>query len=268
MPKVIIQPGHKRPFPWIGFGTGTAGEADYAVRVAAALINEFAVRGWNTVVVPAAFNYAIEADIFISLHCDGVRNTTARGFSIGWHDGLHNADSSKHIAYQLEREYKKLGIPFRGFNISTNESHYYAFKRLVNTKAAMLLEMGFLTNPQDKSFLENNVNLVAKTITDGIAGQRLSEVILDPNRIVLRIFKDGKETDSRKAKDFVLTASKFYSSGVAAYQYDKGIGFFRIDDHGKIVRENGFLSGGTLAHREKPGLLTVTADGFQAYGYA
>ncbi len=174
MPKIIIQKGHKRPFPWNNFGTGAGGERELAEAVAGPLMSEMLARGWNVSVVPSLFNYSEEADVFISLHADGSSTSTVRGFSIGYHPDLDNAPASKALALRLADHYKTMIKPLRTppFNYTRNQMYYYAFKRLVNVEAVILLEMGFMSNPQERTFLEGHPNLVASVIATGIAGPR------------------------------------------------------------------------------------------------
>lgn len=174
MPKIIIQCGHKPPYPWSGFGTGTDGERQLAETVGGWLAKEFLARKWGVWVVPSAFDYTIAADIFISLHADGSGSPTVRGFSIGWDDRQANAFESEKLARRLAAEYRSIIKPLRAepFNYTINQAHYYAFKRLINVKAKILLEMGFMTNPEEREFLENHPALVASVIARGLVGER------------------------------------------------------------------------------------------------
>jgi len=172
----LIQIGHKEPFPFSGFGTGTAGEMPFTTLVASALVTKLLARGRDPRVVPSAFDFSMKADTFISLHCDGSNNPSVRGYSIGFHDLLANMPRSRDLAKRLSQLYgEKTGLSSRGFNITRDMSRYYAFKRLSHVPASILLEMGFLTNPEEAKFLRENVDLIAETIATAIAGEKMED---------------------------------------------------------------------------------------------
>jgi len=101
------------------------------------------------------------ADYFISLHCNAFTEASAHGTDVF----VYSADSE---AYALgERILEKLvagtGFRNRGMKI---KPELYVLRH--TTMPAVLVEMGFITNPSDAALLASRPDLFAACIRDGI----------------------------------------------------------------------------------------------------
>jgi hypothetical protein len=107
-------------------------------------------------------------DVFIAFHCDGNKNTNARGCSFGYRKDLPNAAESKKFGDRWRAEHQNAGYP--GGNRDTNYTNalanYYALDpaRLAGAKRAIVIEFGFLTNKADNDWLIENVDKVANAL--------------------------------------------------------------------------------------------------------
>ncbi len=119
----------------------------------------------------ANFASEVEADLFISLHCNAASNTAARGTSV-YYSSTNKAKTksgltSKILASRLVNSLssnlgtKNLGIIDKGFVVVRD-----------NTVPAVLIELAFLTNPGDKanlittSFQKNAAKTIYETVVD------------------------------------------------------------------------------------------------------
>ncbi|WP_034887636.1 N-acetylmuramoyl-L-alanine amidase [Gillisia sp. Hel_I_29] len=106
----------------------------------------------------------LNADFFISLHCNHSDNPKARGIEV--YVGMNESRYSKEsvwFAYQLQNHIKmQLGFDSRGVKFA----NFQVLKKMVNYCPSVLLEIGFLSNPYDnKYFMENfNITAMAKAI--------------------------------------------------------------------------------------------------------
>jgi N-acetylmuramoyl-L-alanine amidase len=155
---VVIQLGH------VGRetgATGAPGEKEYILEVSPFIENALKSLGYQVTVVHASFG-KVTCDAFLALHCDGSNDPNAGGFSVGYPEG-----GNMEFALQLAAAYRfQVPFKFRGFNITKNMSQYYGYK-LVNSPAKALLEMGFITNPQEAAWLRSHKKAVAAAVRDG-----------------------------------------------------------------------------------------------------
>lgn len=110
----------------------------------------------------AAFANAYDADLFISVHCNFYEeNTSVRGFEAYY----YRDKQAKSFADAILNDLKSAG-QFKTRNVKS--ASYYVLK---NTQMpAILLEMGFLTNEQDRQDLcsEAYQRALAETIADSV----------------------------------------------------------------------------------------------------
>lgn len=148
MPILVVQRGHC--YRTAG-ATGTEGEQSYATLVAnecVRLLN--GQNGWSVVTTLADENrYAGSA--FVGVHCDGSTNSTARGASVGY-----RTPEGQALGQAWKTAYYTLGWPtFRPDNYTAALSGYYGVRNAVDAgnRRAIIIECGFLTNPQDRALL-------------------------------------------------------------------------------------------------------------------
>ncbi|MGQ9699041.1 MAG: N-acetylmuramoyl-L-alanine amidase [Armatimonadota bacterium] len=160
----VLQRGH------VGRKTGnlgTEGEIDYLLRFSSLAGDALVSNGVGVKMLDADnIPYGLRCDAFLALHCDGARDKTANGFSLGY--PAHLGDTGA-LARCLRVSYgKAVGLRFRGYNCTTNLSRYYAFSR-VRSPGRAIIELGFLTNPNERRYLEQHMREAARAVAEGIA---------------------------------------------------------------------------------------------------
>lgn len=90
----------------------------------------------------------LQADMFISLHCNHSANINARGIEVYVAmDDYGHSETSVWLAYQLQKQLEeKLGYKSRGVKFA----NFQVLRETTNTMPSVLVELGFLSN-QDES---------------------------------------------------------------------------------------------------------------------
>ena len=101
------------------------------------------------------------ADYFISLHCNAFTEASAHGTDVF----VYSADSEAYALGEriLEKLVEGTGFRNRGMKI---KPELYVLRH--TTMPAVLVEMGFITNPSDAALLASRPDLFAACIRDGI----------------------------------------------------------------------------------------------------
>jgi len=161
MPTVVIQSGH---YGRTSGATGGPGEAAAMIRIsraAAALIDD--IPGWTAKIIDADEpDSSYRGDAFIALHADANNSSRAVGGSVGYRNSAGRA-----LAEDWKRAYRaEVGSnigPFRSDNYTGALAGYYGHRRAVkvgNTRAAVV-EHGFMTNPDERKFIESSAGIAA-----------------------------------------------------------------------------------------------------------
>lgn len=122
--------------------------------------------------LPATVPPSYDADAFVTIHADGSSSTTNRGFKLAtpW----RTSRAAQHLLDATTDEYAKAtGMPqdgaitmnMRGYYAFNNRRHIYA---IAQTTPAIIVEMGFLTNPTDRALMTRQPNRIAGGIANGI----------------------------------------------------------------------------------------------------
>ncbi|SDE60904.1 N-acetylmuramoyl-L-alanine amidase family protein [Cellulophaga baltica] len=94
---------------------------------------------------------ALNADLFISLHCNHSHNPNARGIEV--YVGRNESRNSKEsvwFAYQLQNQIKKqLGFESRGVKFA----NFQVLREIVGYCPLVLVELGFLSNEDESRYL-------------------------------------------------------------------------------------------------------------------
>lgn len=180
--RVGIQVGHWRvdeapaEFPSLRFQGGGSFDGvdevevnlDIAQRVASLLRG----RGLVVDVLPATIPPGYLADVFVSLHADGDDYREARGFKIA--HGFYRGPHEDELVESLTDSYADAtGLPWDD-NVSGDMTDYYAFAwyryehALSPFTPAAIVELGFLSNAEDRQILLEEQSTVARGIADGI----------------------------------------------------------------------------------------------------
>ncbi len=101
------------------------------------------------------------ADLFVSLHTNASENESATGSEVlVYRLGSTAADIAEVVVRNLSRV---TGLPNRGVIARPG---LYVLRR--TTMPAILVELGFITNPRDASLMENSPNLFAEGVYQGL----------------------------------------------------------------------------------------------------
>lgn len=182
--RVGLQVGHWRswelPAELAGLRTsrGTSGggrwewelNLDIARRVATLL----EAQGVEVDILPATIPPGYRADAFVAIHADGVSNRRLTGYKLARYRSSAIPETDDALLNALSEEYgKATGLP-KDWNITRNMTGYYAFNSrryrhaIAPTTPAVILEMGFMTNPSDLRLLLGRQEIVADGIVRGI----------------------------------------------------------------------------------------------------
>jgi N-acetylmuramoyl-L-alanine amidase len=165
-------------------GTAAAGYSEAQVtldiaRRVAALLESIGV---TVDVLPATIPPGYSADAFVALHADGFAQASARGFKVA--TAWAASPASQRLLAALTAEYERAtGLPRHGA-ASADMRGYYAFNyrryahAIAKTTPAAIVELGFLTNSDDRALLTQSPDGVAIGIANGIV-RYLNE--RDPN---------------------------------------------------------------------------------------
>jgi len=103
-----------------------------------------------------------KAEIFISIHCNSVKNHSAKGLEIFHHKGSRDG---KALAYHCFSFLKELNYTIdRG----VKEAKFYVLRK--TKMPAILIELGFISNKEDMKYLinENKQSMIAEKIFEFI----------------------------------------------------------------------------------------------------
>lgn len=150
MPTLVVQMGHC--YRTTG-ATGTTGEQAFTSAVGDACVRLLNGRdGWTVRKILAdAPSTDYRGDAFVAVHCDGSTSTTARGASVGY-----RTPEGQALGQAWKRAYAARGWEgFRVDNYTTALAQYYGTGTAVaqGTRRSIIVESGFLTNPEDRAVL-------------------------------------------------------------------------------------------------------------------
>ena len=131
-------------------------------------------RGISAEVLPAVVPPGTYADAFVSVHADEHTRRTTRGYRVvGSALGLASP-SSDSLAAAIDASYaQETGIP-EGGHVTANMTHYYAFNwrkfehSLHPMTPSAIIEMGYMTNANDRAVIVSHPDVAARAIANGI----------------------------------------------------------------------------------------------------
>ena len=156
-------------------GTSWAGitEVDVSMEVAERMATILRAQGVEVDILPTTVPVGYLADVFIALHCDGDGVGAISGFKMS--HGSRRGPFEDKLLNDVKQSYgKATGLDYDAEHVSRNMTGYFAFNwsRFQHSASpftpAVILEMGFLSHPDDCDLLVNHPDVVAKAITDGI----------------------------------------------------------------------------------------------------
>jgi hypothetical protein len=156
-----------------GVGGGVA-EVSVTLPVVREVSNLLAARGVTVDILPATVPPGYRADLFLAVHCDVNNDPAMRGYKLArsWNSPVAALDD-QFIATLGARYAAATGLP-RDPLITRAMSGYYAFNSedyrhaITAGTPAAIVELGFLTNVEDRQLLVSRPDLVAAALADGI----------------------------------------------------------------------------------------------------
>jgi len=94
----------------------------------------------------------LDADLFVSLHCNHSENPNARGVELYVADSTSKySDNTTWCAYKLQETFKRqLGFESRGVKFG----NFQVLRETINYCPSVLLELGFLSNMDDSKYYQ------------------------------------------------------------------------------------------------------------------
>lgn len=158
--RVLVQAGHVAPREPGFDAVGTEGEQEFVKAVRDKLVTLLDRDGrFEGIPMPGNIEDGIRVDAALFLHADGVNDETAGGFQFGFPVTAQN----RKLVGNLREAFLSLpGHPKSRRDNSTEDAHaYYGFRR-VASPFKVLIEHGFLTNPDERRWLKAHVGALAR----------------------------------------------------------------------------------------------------------
>jgi hypothetical protein len=153
---VVVQAGHEgRPASCAEYhrhpcNLGAAGERDWTPIVADEVTRVLRAHGVAVARIPADFRAVYATDAAVFIHFDGNDKPCSTGASIGYaaNDANRNAAAAWRAYYGGYWPYR-----FMNDNFTVNLRRYYAYKQVIASKGALVLELGEVDCPEQKDWL-------------------------------------------------------------------------------------------------------------------
>lgn len=167
-------------------GASGGGKSEYEVNLkiaeeTAILLQE---EGVEVEILPTTIPPDYFADVFISIHADGNTDTSKSGFKAAAPRRDTSGKAEKLLSFVESSYLEKTNLSIDP-NVTRNMTGYYAFRwwRFEHTihpmTPAIILETGFLSNPQDRGIIVDQPKIVAEGISNGVIDFLNSENLLD-----------------------------------------------------------------------------------------
>lgn len=160
--RILVQAGHAPPRePGFESATGTNGEIAFVLKLRDHLCTLLHQDPrFDPVPVPGDIPTGIKVAAALFLHCDGSASPNASGYSFGYPAYTVN----KRLADLIDAEFQKLRghPPHHADNYTAGLSHYYGYSRVDTAGPEVLVEHGFLTNPEERIWMEDNIPNLAR----------------------------------------------------------------------------------------------------------
>ena len=124
-------------------------------------------------VLPATVPINYRADAFVAIHADGSASSRSTGFKISTH--WREWEPGTALVAALRSDYGAAsGLVWDGARITSGMRGYYAFSSgrydhaISNNTPGVILEMGYLTNPNDRRLMTAGVDRLARAVANGV----------------------------------------------------------------------------------------------------
>jgi hypothetical protein len=162
MKRILVQAGHqapREPGPFLN-QTGAPGEIELVTDIQHALVQLLDQdANFHPIPMPGRIPNGTTADAAIFLHADGADNPAAHGYSVGF----PTFEVNRRLAHMIADEFEKIpGHPSRRPDNNTDDMEfYYGFGLVDSPGPEVLVEHGFVTNPQEHRWLKQHVSELA-----------------------------------------------------------------------------------------------------------
>jgi hypothetical protein len=156
-------------------GTSWAGytEVDVTSEIADLMATLLGAQGIAVDILPTTIPEGYVADVFIALHCDGDGVGALSGFKMA--HGSRRGPYEDRLMTTIKDVYARVtGMDYDAMHVSRNMTAYFAFNwsRYQHATSpytpATIIELGFLSNDDDRNLLVNKPQLIATALTNGI----------------------------------------------------------------------------------------------------
>jgi hypothetical protein len=159
--RILVQAGHVAPRePGFEGGTGTIREQELTKALQRRLLALFeADDRFEPVGCPGDVPDGITVDAALYLHGDGADSKAASGYSFGF--PVHPVNEK--LAGLIDEEFQTIPghPPHHSDNYTGGLREYYGYKRVSSPGPEVLVEHGFLTNPDEQRWIFKNLDQIA-----------------------------------------------------------------------------------------------------------
>jgi len=156
-----------------GTSWGGVTEVDVTTEIADRMATILTAQGIAVDILPTTIPEGYLADVFIALHCDGDGVGVLSGFKMA--HGSRRGPYEDRLMTTIKDVYAKAtGMDYDAEHVSRGMTNYYAlnWSRYQHATSpftpATIIELGFLSNVDDRDLLENRPDLIATALTNGI----------------------------------------------------------------------------------------------------
>ncbi len=156
-----------------GATVGSIEEWEVNLDIAQRISKQLTSKGIVVDILPATVPPNYSADIFLTIHADGNEETSVTGYKVAASE-FDSTDDSQELSDAIEKSYGEATDMRLDPNVTDNMTQYYAFNyhKFVHTiqpgTTAAMVELGFLTNSDDRRLMVSNPDKMANGVTTGI----------------------------------------------------------------------------------------------------
>ena len=187
-----------------GTSWGAYTEVDVTSEIADRIAALLTAQGIRVDILPTTVPEGYLADAFVSLHCDGDGVGELSGFKLA-HGNRRGAYEDKLMKAITDSYAKATGLPYDAQHVSRGMTGYYGFNwsRFLHAASpftpATIIELGFLSNDDDRELLVDHPDVVASGVVNGILA-----------------FLDANPRSKLFAEDLLIPSTPFRQGPVAS----------------------------------------------------
>jgi N-acetylmuramoyl-L-alanine amidase len=159
---------------------GKVREVDINLAVASSLAKMAQAEGWKVLLLPSTVPPGLRADAFVAIHADWGESPSLRGWKVAppWRASPASRRLAESIADSFASE-KSLVEDAAGVTIGMRGYYAFSYRRFVHATSpftpAVVLELGFVTNPEERRSLTADPDYWAGIVLRGLETYIASE---------------------------------------------------------------------------------------------